>query len=297
LQTFAAADDDGPMLDWNSLEWTGETHLVVDGTTFLVDPQGAGRGETGDGLVLFKPHWMVERYAALRDQVDATNIFELGIFAGGSTALLALLFRPLRLVAIEFNPQPVPKLDAFIKERGMSEAVRPYFGVDQADRPRMEEILAREFGAEPLDLVIDDASHLLDETTASFNLLFPRLRPGGLFVIEDWSWQHHLEAKVAAALRSNKETRDTVAPPGPDAALPDNDQLSRLVIELVLTAAYSDGVVAELTGMRQGWVVVRRGDAPLDPNGFDISQCYGSLGGGLLSDRRPARPASERSAS
>ena len=39
---------------------------------------------------------------------------------------------------------------------------------------------------EPLDLVIDDASHLYGPTMASFEVLFPRLRPGGLYVIEDW---------------------------------------------------------------------------------------------------------------
>ncbi len=31
-------------------------------------------------------------------------------------------------------------------------------------------------------------------TRTSFEVLFPRLRPGGLFVIEDWNWQH-LRAK------------------------------------------------------------------------------------------------------
>lgn len=34
--------------------------------------------------------------------------------------------------------------------------------------------------------MIDDASHLLTPSTATFNPLFPRLRPG-LSVIEDWS--------------------------------------------------------------------------------------------------------------
>jgi hypothetical protein len=46
-------------------------------------------------------------------------------------------------------------------------------------------IIATEFGAMPLDLVSDDASHLLRETRASFNALFPRLRSGGEYIIED----------------------------------------------------------------------------------------------------------------
>lgn len=39
-----------------------------------------------------------------------------------------------------------------------------------------------------LDLVVDDASHMLSETLSSFEQFFPLLRPGGLYIIEDWSW-------------------------------------------------------------------------------------------------------------
>ncbi len=39
-----------------------------------------------------------------------------------------------------------------------------------------------------LDLVIDDASHMYEQTKRSFEILFPLLRPGGLYIIEDWSW-------------------------------------------------------------------------------------------------------------
>jgi SAM-dependent methyltransferase len=40
----------------------------------------------------------------------------------------------------------------------------------------------------PLDLVFDDASHFYRFSKVSFETLFPLLRPGGLYVIEDWSW-------------------------------------------------------------------------------------------------------------
>ena len=45
--------------------------------------------------------------------------------------------------------------------------------------------------ADELDLVVDDASHTYEETRASFEFLFPLLSPGGIYVIEDWSWAHH----------------------------------------------------------------------------------------------------------
>ncbi|MEV4256621.1 class I SAM-dependent methyltransferase [Spirillospora sp. NPDC049652] len=43
--------------------------------------------------------------------------------------------------------------------------------------------LADEIG--PLDIVIDDGSHLSGDVLASFGVLFDRLAPGGLYVIED----------------------------------------------------------------------------------------------------------------
>ena len=53
---------------------------------------------------------------------------------------------------------------------------------DQSDAAAMAR-LADTIG--PLDVVIDDGSHLSAHVIASFTALFPRLAPGGLYVIED----------------------------------------------------------------------------------------------------------------
>jgi hypothetical protein len=37
----------------------------------------------------------------------------------------------------------------------------------------------------PLDIVIDDGSHRCDHVLASFDALFPHLREGGIYVVED----------------------------------------------------------------------------------------------------------------
>lgn len=57
--------------------------------------------------------------------------------------------------------------------------------MNQEDREAVREIAEHEFDA-PLDLVIDDASHLYEPTRTSFDALFPLLRPGGLYIVEDW---------------------------------------------------------------------------------------------------------------
>ncbi len=206
----------------------------------------------------------------------------------GGTAFLSELFKPRRLVAVDLSPTRVPALDAFIDRNGLHERVRPYYDVDQSDRRCLEEIIEREFGSEPLDLVIDDASHLLRETTESFNILFPRLRPGGVFVIEDWSWRHHWESVVHAALSTNEGARAELERrvlAGDTAPSKGGPLLSRLVLELVLTSAFAENVVAEVASVRRGFVVVRRGDAELDPQSFDITRSFGDLGHSLLGPR------------
>jgi predicted O-methyltransferase YrrM len=276
------------------LEWEDDTRLAVDDVDFALAPtdlQGAAPAVAEGAMLLRKPRWMVERYVALRTQIEAENIFELGIYEGGSTALLALLFRPRRLVAVDLDTsRGSAALNDFLTGHGMTDSVHPYFGVDQADRTRLEEIVTHEYASEPLDLVIDDASHLLAPTTASFNALFPRLRPGGLFVIEDWSWQHTRDDAVAEKLRTDERARRKLVErlEAGDAWPASDDLLSRLVLELVLTAAYAEAIVAEVVSMRRGWVVVQRGDASLDPDTFDISECYGALGRRLLHERRSA---------
>ena len=70
--------------------------------------------------------------------------------------------------------------------------------VDQADRAGSPRSSSEAFGDQPLDLVIDDCSHLYEATRASFNELFPRLRPGGLYWIEDWPWAH--EKQIAESV-------------------------------------------------------------------------------------------------
>src|SRR5438445_13894138 len=41
----------------------------------------------------------------------------------------------------------------------------------------------------PLDIIIDDGSHASVHQHLTLGVLFPSLKPGGLFVIEDLDWQ------------------------------------------------------------------------------------------------------------
>jgi cephalosporin hydroxylase len=220
-------------------------------------------------FAILKDPALVEEYLEIVRRFQGENLVELGIASGGSVALTALVATPGKLVAIDLDPDRVHPLDELIAERGIGDRVRVYYGIDQADQMRLADIVQDEFGEEPLGLVIDDASHLLPQTRASFETLFPRLRPGGLFVIEDWNHQHLLSRGLSAAL----------ATPSPDleaqfgrrlAEGPPEAPLTQLIVELMLARGESHEFVREVQVDRR-WARVYRGSGELDPSKFRLA--------------------------
>ena len=173
------------------LTWVSDQRFRVGDATFeIIAWNGASRDPDGSSYSVFKPKPLVERYAQLVAELEPRNIFELGIFEGGSTVFLSELAQPDRLVAVDEKPPKSPRLRDYVAADEHSGTVRIFGDVDQSNRARLRQIADEAFGDEPLDLVFDDCSHLYEPTRASFNELFPRLRPGGVYAIEDWRWAH-----------------------------------------------------------------------------------------------------------
>jgi predicted O-methyltransferase YrrM len=237
------------------LEWVNARKFVVDEVAFLTLGDSTNPADDGIALHLMttisstssqfliaKSNDVVELYSQLIYDRRPRGIVELGIFRGGSTAFLALLARPERLIAFEYETERVAALDELIDRFNLSDRTSLVYGIDQADRARIKEIVVRELEAVPLDLIIDDASHQLVQTRASFDTLFPLLRSGGYYVIEDWAWAHAI----------------------PD--LYDGMSISPLVVEASVACAKSRGGVVSSVDIRYGAAVVRRGEASLDPS-------------------------------
>jgi hypothetical protein len=85
---------------------------------------------------------------------------------------------------------PVNAFDEFGRRHPVGQRIRSYYGVSQTDKAQIDRIARDEFGDTPLDVIIDDASHLYGNTRRTFEMAFPYLRPGGTYVIEDWGWAH-----------------------------------------------------------------------------------------------------------
>lgn len=200
-----------------------------------------------DCFNFYKSKGLVDQYDAVlsrRPEFVPQRIFELGIWDGGSVALWFELFQPRKHVAIDLTTRgDSGYFRKFIEARAAEPRLRTFWGVDQADAARLQAIVADEFDG-PLDLVIDDASHVYRSTLASFEALFPHLAPGGLYIIEDWGWEHWEEYHRIGHIWAGE------------------DSLTRLVHEGVECIAGRASPIAGITVVH-GFVVVERSGVSL----------------------------------
>lgn len=186
------------------VEWISETRFVVDGLEFHGELSSFTTRTTPDRVVILKEARLLRQYLEFFAPHRTGNIFELGIWQGGSPLFYGLATDARRVVALDItDPGPPPDipgvhpmayknpaLDEIIKRHGIGDKVRLHFGVSQDDRAAVSAVIDAEFGDDPLDLVIDDASHDYACSRSSFDIIFPRLRAGGFYLIEDWQWAH-----------------------------------------------------------------------------------------------------------
>jgi predicted O-methyltransferase YrrM len=233
-----------PWADEGRQGWLADDLLVVNGTEFIVTPDPdryLDDQSTERRFLVAKTSAMVRRLELTIAELAPAHIVELGIFKGGSAALLASLAAPTKLTAIDLVADPVPALERFIGVHGLTDVVAAHYGIDQGDAAVLSALVDADHGAASLDLVMDDASHLYRETRTSFEVLFPRLRPGGVYIIEDWGWAHFPERLWQEG----------------GGWFHDRPALSNLVVELLMIAGTGEELISKMTVLRDSLVVVR----------------------------------------
>ncbi|WP_157014693.1 class I SAM-dependent methyltransferase [Mesorhizobium xinjiangense] len=222
----------------------------MDGIRFVQDNRaGKDRGKsTCHEFILVKTDIFLDFYRGLRSR-KPKHVLEVGMFEGGSMVLFDKLYNPDKLVGIDIR-KSIPALDEYRRDRPYIDTL---YGVsqDSADLPR---ILSRHF-PEGIDLIVDDASHHYTLSRDTFQLTFPLLKPGGLYVLEDWSWSHKHSSQL--------ETHPWH----------DKPALTNLVLELVINMPNShlmdkitvlrDMVVVEKAGEAKGTIDLDRGHSDL----------------------------------
>jgi SAM-dependent methyltransferase len=101
------------------------------------------------------------------------TFIEIGCGEGGSLQMWKRYFGPYaRIVGIDHDPRCARFAEDQIEIRIGS----------QSDAAFLDQVIA-EFG--PPDIVLDDGSHKMSDTSASFRALYHRLNPTGVYVVED----------------------------------------------------------------------------------------------------------------
>jgi len=127
----------------------------------------------GDDLFKWHHYFAIyERYfARFRDQ--PISLLEIGVRGGGSLALWRQYFGPrARITGIDIDP-------ACVEFR--SEGTEIFIG-DQVDRKFLADV-ADQRG--PFDIVIDDGGHTTRQQIVSYEALFPHVKDGGVYLVED----------------------------------------------------------------------------------------------------------------
>ncbi len=252
----------------NELQWSDDHHLRVGNANFLVtlDPHAWETVDPeSDEFVLLKNRGMIERLRRFAPN-SVGNIVDLGIFKGGSVALYRELFSPRRIVGIDRSSDRAEVLDRFIARHSLNDDIRLYYETSQDDQERLSLIVQENFGDQPLDLVIDDCSHMYGMTKSSLNLLLPRIREGGLYVIEDWGWAHWPDEYWQGSAHQMVD---------------EPTSLSKLILELVMVVASRPGLISEVT-VRPGVVFLTRGEELVPTEELDISRSYVTAGRQML---------------
>jgi methyltransferase family protein len=103
------------------------------------------------------------------DLGPAARVCEIGIWQGESLRMWQSLF-------------PLGKITGVDQVPGLHWPE----GTERVVSPQDSPSLPMRLGGENFDLIIDDASHEAGPTRATFDMLWPKVNPGGYYVVEDW---------------------------------------------------------------------------------------------------------------
>jgi hypothetical protein len=108
---------------------------------------------------------------------ETKAVLEIGVLDGASLLMWRDYFPNAKIFGMDINP--ARHLGSKIAPTGRVHV----FQGDQNERGHIEDVMA--CIRTPLDLVIDDGSHENESQLISFGILWPHVKPGGMYIIED----------------------------------------------------------------------------------------------------------------
>jgi Methyltransferase domain len=107
-----------------------------------------------------------------RVRQDVRKVLEIGILRGASLRMWRDYFPNATIHGFDLNALAGPLPDRIHLHQG-----------DQANRDSLRRLL--QTTGSDFDLIVDDGGHTMEQQQVSLGVLFPHLRPGGLYALED----------------------------------------------------------------------------------------------------------------
>ena len=100
-------------------------------------------------------------------------MIEIGVFGGGSLAMWREFFgKDSKIIGIDINPEC---------KAHESDGVEVFIG--SQDDPALIEQIFKKYPW--VDIVLDDGSHMMQHMVSSFELMYERIQPNGIYMVED----------------------------------------------------------------------------------------------------------------
>ena len=126
---------------------------------------------TGRGIVKWRHYFEIYDRHLAKFAGEQAKLLEIGIYAGGSLDMWREYLGPgSELYGVDIDRYCTRFDEATV------------FIGDQADRAFWQRFRAE---TPPLDIVIDDGGHTVDQQRVTLEELLPHLRPGGVYICED----------------------------------------------------------------------------------------------------------------
>jgi cephalosporin hydroxylase len=239
------------------VNWISPTEFRLDGLSFTCDAASYGNRATDkQRIIIAKDRSIIDALYEHLSPGKPQTMLEIGIAQGGSAFLHTSLFRLSKYVGLDLRGEDATVL-TLLNEKYGSNRVKLYYETSQTDKPRIAQICKEEFGG-LCDVVIDDGSHQYDLSVQTLEVALPHVRPGGFYIIEDWSWAHWPGAKW-----QDRQTGYNI----------DKPALSNLVFELTMLCASRPDILSHGL-IKKGFTAFRRGPSELDWQTFKVSESY-----------------------
>lgn len=103
---------------------------------------------------------------------EAISLIEIGVYDGASVKMWSEYFKNGSITGVDINPEVV-------KHSG--ERIH----IEIGDQSSIECLIKLAMERGPFDVIVDDGSHIWDHQITTLQYLFPFLKSGGIYILED----------------------------------------------------------------------------------------------------------------